>query len=124
MDQEDIKAHVFHHFKYLYMDNKETTSLAHADLLSKIPSLITKQDDKDLSKPIMEYEIKAAIWSLQANKALGPDGFTINFYREAWDTIKEDMKRMLNWMRRKDKVGGPPTLPFSLSYQKKNNPVQ
>ena len=65
-----------------------------------------EQDDNDLSKPIMENEIKAAIWSLQADKTPGLDGFTINFYRESWDTVKEDLKIMLNWRRRNDKVGG------------------
>ena len=82
-EQEEIKNHVFQHFRDLYMDKEEIEPLAHVDLLSGIPSLITEQDDKDLSKPIMEFEIKAAIWSLQADKSLGPNGFTINFYRVA-----------------------------------------
>ena len=40
-----------------------------------------KQDDKDLTNPIIESEIKASIWSLKVEKALGPNGYTINFYR-------------------------------------------
>ena len=30
----------------------------------------------------------------------------INFYRAAWDIIKEDLKKMLNWTRKKDEIGG------------------
>ena len=106
VEQEEIKTHILQHFRDLYMDKDETDPLAHADLLSRIPSLISEWDNKDLSNPIMDFKIKDAIWSLQANKAPGPDGFTINFYRAAWDIIKEDLKRMPNWMRKNDKVGG------------------
>ena len=83
VDQEEIKDHVFQHFRDLYMDKEETDPLVQTDLLFGIPSLITEKDDKDLSKPIMEFEIKDVIWSLQADKAPGPDGFTINFYKAA-----------------------------------------
>ena len=64
VEKEEIKAHVFHHFRDLYMDKEETDPLAQAELLSRIPSLIMEQDDKDLSDPILEFEIKASIWSL------------------------------------------------------------
>ena len=46
------------------MDKEETNSLAQANLLSGIPSLITEQNDKDPSKPIIEFDIKDTIWSL------------------------------------------------------------
>ena len=106
VEQEELKDHFFQHFRDLYRDTDEVDPLAQAKILSGIPSLITEQDDKELKIPIMEVEIKLAIWSLKADKAPGPDGFTINFYRAAWYTIKDDLKRMLNWTRRKDKVGG------------------
>ena len=59
-----------------------------------------------MAKPILEYEIKNVIWSLKDDKVLGPDNFTINFYKAAWDIIKEDLKRMLNWTRKKYKIVG------------------
>ena len=83
-EQEDIKAHVFQHFRDLYQDKDEIDPIAQAELLFGIPSLITEQDNEDISKPIMESEIKEFVWSLQADKALGSNGFTINFYRASW----------------------------------------
>ncbi len=35
-----------------------------------------------------EAEIHAALASLGASKALGPDGFTALFYMKYWDSIK------------------------------------
>ena len=83
VEQEEIKDHVFWHFRELYRDKEETGPLSQAGLLSGIPSLITEQDDKELENPIMEFEIKATIWSLKVDKAPGRDGFTTNFYRDA-----------------------------------------
>ena len=66
------------------------------DLLHGIPSLIKDAKNRDLVKPIMEYEIRNASWSLHADKAPGPDSFTINFYKAMWDIIKEDLEKILN----------------------------
>ena len=71
----------------------------------------------------MEAEIKSAIWSLKADKDPGPDGFTINFYKAAWDIIKGDLKNMLKWIRRKDKVGGATNSSFLMLIPKEKNPI-
>ena len=67
----------------------ETDSEAQLDLLHVIPSIISNAENRELENPIMEHEIRSEIWSLHADKAPGPNGFTINFYRASWDTIKE-----------------------------------
>ena len=92
------------------------------DLLSGIPSLINDLENKELSKPIMEFEIKNAIWSLYADKTLGSDDFTINFYKAAWDIIKEDLKIMLNWTRKKNKIGGATISSFLALIPKEKKP--
>ena len=83
VEQEEIKTHVFQHFRDLYQDKDETDPIAQVKLFSRIPSLIMEEDNEDLSKSIMEPEIKESIWELQVDKAPGLDGFTINFYRAA-----------------------------------------
>lgn len=35
-------------------------------------------------------EIRKAIWGLNSDKSLGPDGFPILFYRIFWNMIKEE----------------------------------
>ena len=66
------------------------------DLLSGIHPSVSEEENKELEKPIYENEIIEAIWNLHPDKSPGPDGFTINFYRAAWDIIKKDIKKMLN----------------------------
>ena len=41
VEQEEIKDHVFQHFKDLYRDKDEADPLAHAKILSGIPFLVT-----------------------------------------------------------------------------------
>ena len=67
-----------------------------ADMLSSLHSSISDEENKELEKPISENEIIEAIWTLHPDKSPRHDGFTINFYRAAWDIIKEDLKKMLN----------------------------
>ena len=96
---------------------------AQMDLLHGIPSLIKDvEKNRELAKPIMEYKIRNAIWSLHADKVPRPNGFTINFYRAAWDIIKEDLKKMLNWTRKKDKIGGETNSSFLALIPKEKNP--
>jgi len=47
-----------------------------------------------------------AIWSLHPNKAPGPDGFAICFYRDYWELIKKDLIKYFKWIQRKGKIGG------------------
>ena len=83
-----------------------------------------EQDDKDLTNPVMESEIKAAIWSVKVDKAPGTDGFTTNFYRDSWDIIKGDLKNIFNWTRRKGKVGGATNSSLLTLIPKEKKPSQ
>ena len=53
-----------------------------------------------------EEEVKEAVWNLQPDKAPGPDGFPIAFYRTFWQIIKKDLLKMVIYVMRKRKIGG------------------
>lgn len=48
-------------------------------------------DLSGLDRPFTEEEIWAAVKSLSSGKASGPDGFTSEFVRSAWEVIKHDI---------------------------------
>jgi len=65
-------------------------------LLVNIPCMVSDAENNQLTQEINEDEIHKAVWSLEPNKALGPDGFPIRFFQHFWDVIKWDLKKMLN----------------------------
>lgn len=104
--QENLSNLARNHFHEIFTDEGEADLTAQADLLAGIPNMVPEDINQDLIKPIHEQEIKEAVWNLQIDKAPGPDGFTSNFYRATWSIIKDDLKCMLNWTRKKYKIGG------------------
>jgi hypothetical protein len=50
----------------------------------------------DLGIPFSEDEILATIRALPADKAPGPDGFTVEFFRACWPILKHDLMRVID----------------------------
>jgi hypothetical protein len=91
-----VKAAAESHFMNLYREDNQSYDEESVDLLSNIPSLISLEDNELLCRPTTEEEIANVIWSMEADKAPGPDGFTIHFYKSCWHIIKDDLHRMIS----------------------------
>lgn len=59
---------------------------------------------------------------MEPDKAPGPDGFSVHFYRICWETIKNDLFIMIRGIPRKTKVGGGINSPFLALIPKETNP--
>jgi hypothetical protein len=103
-DQIKVAAEI--HFQRLYKEEGSDCEEVISDFLSHIPSLIRRNDNSVLMKPFSEEEICNVIWSMEPDKAPGPDGFSIHFYRACWDIIKSDLLRMIKAFHHRAKVGG------------------
>ena len=79
--QAAISIEVRTFFEHLYNDEEQVPQCSMEEMASDIPSLISHEERLRLESPILEGEVKKAIWSLHPDKALGPDGFPICFYR-------------------------------------------
>ena len=49
-----------------------------------------------LDRPFSKDKVRATVFLLNKEKALGPNGFTITMYQECWDVIKEDLLRVFS----------------------------
>lgn len=79
-DKAILQAHVMTYFKDIYVDS---------GLRRPMPDgLIFKQLDEFprhwLERPILEEEVRSIIWSFEGDKAFGPDGFMMAFYKLCW----------------------------------------
>jgi hypothetical protein len=52
---------------------------------------VTVEDNMELVKPFYEEEIKSALFQMETNKAVGPDGIPIEFYQKSWNIINKDI---------------------------------
>ena len=74
-------------------------------------------------KPFMEEEIIDVIWSMEPDKAPGPDGFSFHFYRVCWSVIRKYILRMIKDFQLKAKVGGCTNSTFLALIPKEVNPT-
>jgi hypothetical protein len=118
-----IKLAASQHFADLYSQrNQEENEIATQEMLEHIPHQITMEDNELLTQQISEEETLQAIRSLDQDKAPGPDGFSIRFFKHFWSLIKHDLRRMLNYTLWKKKVGGATNSTFLALIPKETNP--
>ena len=90
---KDIFKHIESYFKSLYTT---TGSILNTHLMEGIPCSVTDEMNAKLTQPIMEKEIKEAIFAMNPDKSPGPDGMSAAFYRQHWETIKPGVIAFVN----------------------------
>jgi hypothetical protein len=120
---EQVKEATSQHFETLYQQpNEEGLNEDIQVMLNNIPNIVSEHDNSQLVKEIIEEEIAKAVWDMDPDKAPGPDGFSIRFYHFYWSIIKRDLKKMLNYMLQKQKLGGATNSTFLALIPKETNP--
>eukprot|EP00253_Pinus_taeda_P028806 PITA_28806 len=117
-----IKEAIERHFSHLYTAGNHANEEETTDLLSNIPLLVSPEDNSVLINPIIEEEVSKVIWSMDPDKAPGPDGFTIHFYKTCWDIIKAELLKMIKGFMEKAKVGGGTNSTYLALIPKETNP--
>nr|GFA58390.1 hypothetical protein [Tanacetum cinerariifolium] len=56
-------------------------------------NMLDTQDALYMTRAITHQEIKEALFYMGNDKALGPDGYTAAFFKQAWDIIADDVTR-------------------------------
>eukprot|EP00253_Pinus_taeda_P036029 PITA_36029 len=103
---EQIKEATANNFQNLLSARKDGSEEDIEEFLTNIPQLVSSNDNDTLLSLATEEEISNIVWSMEPDKAPGPDGFSIHFYRICWEIIKADLLRMVQGFMRKAKVRG------------------
>ena len=67
---------------------------------------MTAEENEELMKPFSDEETINFIWSMDPDKAPGPDRFSFHFYRVCCNIIRKNLLRMVKSFQSKAKVGG------------------
>ncbi|BFG31061.1 hypothetical protein CerSpe_173350 [Prunus speciosa] len=86
---EGIRQTMEAHFKNLF------TTGGHrdwGDVLDCVSHIVSDEMNATLTSPILEVEVKDAVFQMGGMKAPGPDGFQGMFYQAYWDTILAEVQ--------------------------------
>jgi hypothetical protein len=75
-----------------------------AKITRNIPKLVTPKHNVMLMRPIEHEEVEEAVLQMEKGKALGPDGFTVDFFQCFWDLVKDEIWEVVEESRRTRQV--------------------
>ena len=78
-DDKEIAEEIARYYRQLF---KSTRTNCIEELLDGIQETITDQINVNLTRPVEENEIKIAVYAMNLNKALRPDGMTPIFFQK------------------------------------------
>lgn len=87
---EKIAKEVKEFFAHLYKKEDYERPIIGNLFSSTIPS----EWAREIEKPFSEEEVFNAVFGMDEAKAPGPDGFSMLFYQECWESIKEDLMKV------------------------------
>ena len=88
-DSRDIETHVVNYFQDIFGNNNICIS---NDLVSRtIPTMVTTEENIVLTAMPSFDDIKKAVFNMNTNGALGPDGFGVHFFQHFWDIVVADV---------------------------------
>ncbi|XP_023638041.1 uncharacterized protein LOC111830437 [Capsella rubella] len=91
-NSNDIKAEAVRFFTDLLTTAPSDFSGASVEYIGAlIPFRCSDHDQTRLTAEVTEAEIKKVIFSMPTNKAPGPDGYTTEFFKEAWDIVGREL---------------------------------
>ncbi|XP_020266575.1 uncharacterized protein LOC109842073 [Asparagus officinalis] len=92
-DGDEITQELISFYKKLMGTTIKTASPVR-DIITNGPCLDQAQA-RNLSSPVTKEEIKNAVFSMGDDKAPGPDGFSMAFYKSAWHIIGDEVTKAI-----------------------------
>lgn len=90
-EREDIKKNIIDFYSNLYNEDFDMRPGMNHDWFSKL----SQEEADNLELPFSEEEIWEAVKSLGQERAPGPDGYPLVFFKRCWSFLKVDLIAMM-----------------------------
>lgn len=90
-DPTEIKKEILGYYEGLLGSSFDQKMDAYPALRLALTRKVGSEFKDGLVKAVSREEVKAAMWSIKGDKALGPDGFTSAFFQHYWDVVGSDV---------------------------------
>lgn len=84
----NISNTIVNYFQTIFKSSEPDIHIQDLDIITPT---ISDEENQNLVRDVSLEEIKDALFSMDPNKAPGPDGFTPLFYQKYWDIIHSDL---------------------------------
>ncbi|WMV38581.1 hypothetical protein MTR67_031966 [Solanum verrucosum] len=91
-DPKEIKEHITEFYKKLYT---ESESWRPPFVMTNCPR-ISQEEQEWMQRPFSVEEVVHILKLCDGDKALGPDDFTMCFFKECWEIIKDDVMQTIH----------------------------
>jgi hypothetical protein len=85
-----LKRHITNYYKNLFGQPEASGVSLFEDQVLDIPQ-VSQEENESLIATFTESEVRNAVFQMEHNKALCPDGFPAEFYQVFWGIIKVDL---------------------------------
>jgi len=89
--QDELEHLLVEHFKDILSEPNVNQSEDIDKTCHLIPKKVSRDQNLALLRVIAKEELEETINKMSKNKALGPDGFTIEFYQVTWSFVGKDL---------------------------------
>ncbi|XP_055962303.1 uncharacterized protein LOC130015686 [Mercurialis annua] len=89
-DPEMLKVEILNHYKYFFGDSMTNRRSVKPTVFDQGP-LVNNEENLMLNSPVSDDEVRRAMFSIDMDKAPGPDGFGSAFFRKSWNIVGGDI---------------------------------
>lgn len=96
--QSDLMKYITNFYKQLFGPPPENDFTLNLEGIA----MLSEAEKERLIRPIEMEELKKVVFGMENNKAPGPDGFPVEFYKHFWYLIKDNLMELItDFMKRK-----------------------
>ena len=88
VSHKDMEVVLVQHFLSISEEPLDDRSRFINHFTQYIPQLVTREDKYDINRPVSKEEVSEVINEMQNGKALGLDGFNVDFFKACWKVVK------------------------------------
>jgi len=101
---QEVATLLTRHFNNIAQEPEVNRAEEIEELTQAIPKLITNEQNLALRREVSLEEVEEAVRSMPNDKAPGPNGFTINFYKACWSFVKTDVWEVVEYSQRSSSI--------------------
>lgn len=120
--QENLKKSSFHHFKDFYKDRTGPPVRDQVKVVTLFKEMLNNLEAEALYRPFDLKELQKVLSKFKVDKSPGLDGWTVEFFKDFFDIVGEDLLEMVEESRQKGFISGALNSTFITLIPKTNKP--